>query len=70
MSAVVIIAIAAAITGAALWFATRGSRRHPEDLNSHVGDGVVEPRGRRPADAAAEPMGVEGPGQPGIREPD
>lgn len=69
MTAVVIIVVAV-IAAAALWFANRGARRHPEDLNSHADDGVVQPRGRRPADAAAEPMGVEAPGQPGIREAD
>lgn len=43
-----------------------GASRHQEDLNTGRDGGPPSHKVDRPADAGAEPMGVDGPGQPNI----
>ena len=44
-----------------------GKGMHQEDLNTHDRDDLDDPKADRPAGPGAEAMGVDGPGQPGLR---
>lgn len=63
--ALVGIVVVIALIGVVVPQARKGMRQ--EDLNTHDGDRLDEPKADRPAGPGAEAMGVDGPGDPGLR---
>lgn len=67
MTLAIVIVATLVLTALTLVVSRLGAREHQEALNSH--DESFEPKADRPADAEAEPMGVERPGEPSVKRP-